>query len=81
MKICAFTGHRPKSFPWGYNESAPRLCTLEGCSGGADFHAGRTGRDGFPIWHGPGGRPLVCSDCPWPEKEKSRAKAPRHPSL
>ena len=19
--ICAFTGHRPKSFPWGYNES------------------------------------------------------------
>ena len=20
--VCAFTGHRPKSFPWGYNESA-----------------------------------------------------------
>ena len=21
MKSCAFTGHRPKSFPWKYNES------------------------------------------------------------
>lgn len=20
---CAFTGHRPKSFPWKYNEAAP----------------------------------------------------------
>lgn len=27
MKICAFTGHRPKSFPWKYNE-AVRNCTL-----------------------------------------------------
>ena len=25
MKTCAFTGHRPKSFPWGYDETA------EGC--------------------------------------------------
>ena len=25
---CAFTGHRPKSFPWGYNESAPG-CVLD----------------------------------------------------
>lgn len=24
---CAFTGHRPKSFPWGYNETA-RDCVL-----------------------------------------------------
>jgi len=22
MKVCAFTGHRPKSFPWKYNEAA-----------------------------------------------------------
>lgn len=27
MKVCAFTGHRPKSFPWGYKESA-RDCLL-----------------------------------------------------
>ena len=20
MKVCAFTGHRPKSFPWKYND-------------------------------------------------------------
>lgn len=29
MKACAFTGHRPKSFPWGYNESAPSCVLLE----------------------------------------------------
>lgn len=27
--ICAFTGHRPKSFPWGYNESAPDCAALK----------------------------------------------------
>jgi len=27
VKVCAFTGHRPKSFPWGYEESA-RDCLL-----------------------------------------------------
>ena len=27
--ICAFTGHRPKSFPWGYNESAPDCVALK----------------------------------------------------
>lgn len=25
---CAFTGHRPKFFPWGYNESDPRCLEL-----------------------------------------------------
>ena len=27
--ICAFTGHRPKSFPWGYDESAPACVALK----------------------------------------------------
>lgn len=26
---CAFTGHRPKSFPWSYNESAPGCVLLK----------------------------------------------------
>ena len=26
---CAFTGHRPKSFLWGYNESAPGCVLLK----------------------------------------------------
>ena len=26
---CAFTGHRPKSFPWGYNENAPGCVMLK----------------------------------------------------
>ena len=26
---CAFTGHRPKSFPWGYNESSPDCLLLK----------------------------------------------------
>ena len=29
MKICAFTGHRPKSFPWGYDESASDCILLK----------------------------------------------------
>ena len=27
QNFCAFTGHRPKSFPWKYNE-ADRECVL-----------------------------------------------------
>ena len=26
---CAFTGHRPKSFPWGYDEDAPSCVLLK----------------------------------------------------
>ncbi len=29
MKVCAFTGHRPKSFPWKYDESAPDCVLLK----------------------------------------------------
>lgn len=29
MKVCAFTGHRPKSFPWKYNEAAPGCVLLK----------------------------------------------------
>lgn len=29
MKACAFTGHRPKSFPWGYNETAQDCVLLK----------------------------------------------------
>ena len=29
MKICAFTGHRPKSFPWKYDETAPSCILLK----------------------------------------------------
>lgn len=28
-KCCAFTGHRPKKFPWGYNEADPRCIALK----------------------------------------------------
>ena len=28
-KSCAFTGHRPQRFPWGYNESDPRCAKLK----------------------------------------------------
>lgn len=28
-KCCAFTGHRPKKFPWGYDESDPRCIALK----------------------------------------------------
>ena len=26
---CAFTGHRPRKFPWKYNESAPECVALK----------------------------------------------------
>lgn len=29
MKVCAFTGHQPKSFPWKYNEAAPGCVLLK----------------------------------------------------
>ena len=29
MLVCAFTGHRPKSFPWKYNEAAPDCVLLK----------------------------------------------------
>ena len=29
MKNCAFTGHRPKSFPWKYNENTPDCIALK----------------------------------------------------
>lgn len=29
MKACAFTGHRPKSFPWRYDETAPDCLLLK----------------------------------------------------
>lgn len=28
-KSCAFTGHRPKNFPWKYNEADPRCLSLK----------------------------------------------------
>lgn len=28
-KCCAFTGHRPKKFPWGYNEAGKRCFALK----------------------------------------------------
>lgn len=29
MKVCAFTGHRPNSFPWGYNETSQDCALLK----------------------------------------------------
>ena len=28
-RCCAFTGHRPKKFPWGYNEADARCLALK----------------------------------------------------
>lgn len=28
-RVCAFTGHRPKFFPWGYDESDSRCVELK----------------------------------------------------
>ncbi len=28
-RCCAFTGHRPRKFPWGYNEADARCVALK----------------------------------------------------
>lgn len=28
-RYCAFTGHRPRKFPWGYNEADTRCVALK----------------------------------------------------
>lgn len=58
MKACAFTGHRPKSFPWKYNETAPDCVLLKEVlarqikaladRGVADFFSGMA--QGVDLW-------------------------------
>ena len=67
-RCCAFTGHRPKKFPWGYNEADAR------CVGGCRIY-------GLPIWHGGGGRHLGGVGGSGLEKRKSRAETPLYPAL
>ena len=55
---CAFTGHRPKSFPWKYNETDPRCVALKATlaeqiamlagAGVTDYFMG--GADGTDCW-------------------------------
>ena len=64
---CAFSGHRPRSFPWKYNEADQNCVLLKRVlavqiqalaeQGVTDFLSGR-------YMHGPGRRPLECADCP-----------------
>lgn len=54
---CAFTGHRPKSFPWKYNETAPDCVLLKEVLVEQIKMLVDRG-DGLLIRHGLGGRPL-----------------------
>lgn len=57
-KRCAFTGHRPHKFPWGYNEADSRCVALKAAlsaqvealakAGVADYYCG--GADGVDCW-------------------------------
>ena len=57
MKSCAFTGHRPRKFPWGYNAADVRCVALKKALAGeiaklvdtgyTDFFSGMT--EGAPI--------------------------------
>ena len=58
VKTCAFTGHRPHKFPWGYNEDdqrcrelkavLTRLLTRLARAGVTDFYSGMA--DGSDLW-------------------------------
>lgn len=75
MKACAFTGHRPKSFPWKYNETAPDCVLLKGVlaeqiealadRGVTDFLSGMA--QGVDLW---------CAQIVLDLKEKSPALPP-----
>ena len=79
-RCCAFTGHRPKKFPWGYDETDARCVTLKRMlsdqiatlvgAGYTDFLSGMA--EGSDTW---AALAVFCL-----EKRKSRAKAPLCPS-
>ncbi len=58
MKSCAFTGHRPRKFPWGYNEADARCVALKKALAGqiakladadyTDFFSGMA--EGTDVW-------------------------------
>lgn len=78
---CAFTGHRPKSFPWKYDETAPDCVLLKEILAEQIKILADGGVTNFFIRHGPGSRPLEQSDCPQSPKEKSCAEVPLCPAL
>ncbi len=57
-RCCAFTGHRPKKFPWGYNEADSRCVALKQAladqiaelvgAGYTDFFSGMA--EGVDVW-------------------------------
>ena len=78
---CAFTGHRPKSFPWKYDESALDCILLKEVLATQIKALADRGRDRFPVGDCPEGGHLVRRDRPRPQKEKSCAKPPLHLAL
>ena len=44
---CAFTGHRPKSFPWKYDETDPRCAALKATLAEQIAALAETGVTGF----------------------------------
>ena len=60
IERCAFTGHRPKAFSFGYDESSPdfealmnrvRNCIIQACNaGGRTFYCGMA--EGADLWCG-----------------------------
>lgn len=81
MKTCAFTGHRPNSFPWKYDETA-RDCVLlkKVLAGQIDALVGEGVTEwlsgmalGTDLWGG--------GDRAEPQKEKPRSAAPLYSPL
>ena len=70
-KCCAFTGHRPRKLPWGYNEADARCVALKET----------LATEITKLVDGGGNGCLGSSGGSCLEKRKSRAETPPYPAL
>lgn len=68
VKKCAFTGHRPQSLPFGFNETDERCIALKQMLRAEIIRLiEQEGVTQFHQWHGNRCRYVCCGDCAWLE--------------
>ena len=80
-KYCAFTGHRPKKFPWGYDEADTRCAALKKALTEQIAKLADTGYTDFFSGMAEGADHLGGAGCSFLEKRKTRTETPLYPAL
>ena len=78
---CAFTGHRPKKFPWGYDEADARCVALRQTLTKEIVKLIEVGYMDFLSGMAEGAGHLGSPGCSCLEKRKSRTETPLCPAL